>query len=210
MFENQQTTVAKRYGPRAGRPGRRAGPASERLFITMNASARIETEAEVGRGDHFSHDVSERLVTKYEETAAEPMAPSGGSGGIEQPLLTPRRTFTLTPLPRRRPSPDAAALRTGPTTTPFDQNVTSRGERTQHAQATPVPESMGAQDQLAALQLRAAMAEASARLVAAELAAAEAGDSTPRCSRTGGGPWSPHDGRTPSCNTRTGGEPLQA
>jgi len=133
----------------------------------MNASARIGTEAEVGRGDHFSHDVSERLVMKDEETAAEPM------GGIEQPLLTPRRrTFTLTPLPPRRPSPDAAALRTEPTTTPFDQNVTSR---TQHArQATPVPEPMGAQDQLAALQLRAAMAEATARLVAAELAAAEA------------------------------------
>jgi hypothetical protein len=44
---------------------------------------------------------------------------------------------------------------------------------TQHArQATPVPESMGAQDQLAALQLRVAMAEATARLVAAEQASA--------------------------------------
>ncbi len=52
----------------------------------------------MGRGDHFSHDVSERLVMmKYEETAAIPMAaPSGGSSGIEQPLQTPmRRTFYL-------------------------------------------------------------------------------------------------------------------
>ncbi len=114
-------TVMDREPAAAGRPGQRAGPARERLFTTMNASARIETEAEVGRGDHFSHDGSERLVMKDEETAAEPM------GGIEQPLLTPlrRRTFTLTPLPPRRPSPDAAALRTEPTTTPFDQNVTS-------------------------------------------------------------------------------------
>ena len=154
-------------GRLSGRPSwvGRLGRVRERLFTTMNASARIETRAEVGSEVHFSHDVSERLVMKDEETAAEPM------GGIEQPLLTPRRrTFTLTPLPPRRPSPDAAALRTEPTTTPFDQNVTSR---TQHArQATPVPEPMGAQDQLAALQLRAAMAEATARLVAAELAAA--------------------------------------
>jgi hypothetical protein len=62
----------------------------------MNVSARSETEVEVGRGDHFSHDVSERLVMKDEETAAIPMAPSGGSSGIEQPLQTPRRrTFLL-------------------------------------------------------------------------------------------------------------------
>ena len=106
------------------------------------------------------------------------MAPSGGPSGIEQPLLTPRRrTLTLTPLPRRPPSPDrhgpdATAPRTDPTTTPFDHNVTSRGERTQHArQATPVPESMEVHGQLAALQLRVAMAEATARLVAAEQAA---------------------------------------
>jgi hypothetical protein len=111
---------------------------------------------------------------KYEETAAIPMAPSGGSSGIEQPLQTPmRRTFLLTPLPRRRTSPDAAAPRADPMTTPFDVNVTSRGERTQHArQATPVPESTEAQDQLAPLQLRAAMAEATARIVAADQAAA--------------------------------------
>ena len=128
----------------------------------------------MGRGDHFSHDVSERLVTRYESTVAEPMAPSGGSSGTEQPPLTPtRRMFTLTPLPPRRRSPDAAATRTDPTSTPFDSNVTDRGERAQLTRlATPVPESLGAQDQLAALQLRVAMAEATARLVAAEQAAA--------------------------------------
>ena len=68
-----------------------------------------------------------------------------------------------------RPSPGAAG-----TTTPFDHNVTSRGERTQQGvhQATPVPEAMTDQEQLASLQLRAAMAEATARLVAAEQATA--------------------------------------
>ena len=75
----------------------------------------------------------------------------------------------MTPLPPRRPSPGAAG-----TTTPFDHNVTSRGERTQQVvhQATPVPESMTDQEQLASLQLRAAMAEATARIVAAEQATA--------------------------------------
>ncbi len=47
-------------------------------MITMNVSARSETEVEVGRGDLFSHDGSERLVMKYEETAAIPMASHDG------------------------------------------------------------------------------------------------------------------------------------
>ena len=152
----------------------------------MNASARIETRAEVGSEVHFSHDVSERLVTTDEEMTAKTMAPSGTSSGVEQP--TPRRRTFLTPLPRRRPSPGAAG-----TTTPFDHNVTSRGERTQQGvhQATPTPESMTTdQEQLASLQHRAAMAEATARLLAAEqatahlLAAREREDTLSRQSRS--------------------------
>jgi hypothetical protein len=59
-------------------------------------------------------------------------------------------------------------------TTPFDRNVTSRGDRNQPgaSQATPALESVGDQDQLASLQLRVAIAEATARLVAAEQATA--------------------------------------
>jgi hypothetical protein len=160
----------------------------ERLFTTMNASARNETRAEVDSEVHFSHDVSERLVTTDEEMTAKAMAPSGASSGVEQP--TPRRRTFLTPLLRRRPSPGAAG-----TTTPFDHNVTSRGERTQQGihQATPAaaPESMMTdQEQLASLQLRAAMAEATARLMAAEqatahlLAAREREDTLSRQSRS--------------------------
>jgi hypothetical protein len=48
------TALSRPAGPK-GRAGRR-----ERLFITVNASARIESEAEVGRGDHFSHDARPR------------------------------------------------------------------------------------------------------------------------------------------------------
>ena len=59
-------------------------------------------------------------------------------------------------------------------TTPFDRNVTSRGDRNQPgaSQATPALESVGDQDQLASLQRRVAIAEATARLVAAEQATA--------------------------------------
>jgi hypothetical protein len=50
------TTVMDRW-PRAGRRAEGPGwPDRERLEITMNVSARSETEVEVGRGDHFSHD----------------------------------------------------------------------------------------------------------------------------------------------------------
>jgi hypothetical protein len=156
---------------------------------------RIETEAEGGSEAPFSHDVSERLVTKYDETTAASMAPSGGSGGIEQPLPTPRRRTFSTPLPRRRPSPGAAGP--DPMTTPFDHNVTARGERTQQI-ARQAPESAGDQDQLASLAVLAATRGNGGS------------DGTPCRSRTGSGSRSPNDGRTPSGSERNGGHPLQA
>ncbi len=44
----------------------------------MNASARIETKAEMGSEDHFSHDVSERLVTKDDEEMTAKTMPGPG------------------------------------------------------------------------------------------------------------------------------------
>ncbi len=44
--------------PLMGQPAA-GGPGEREFSIAMNASARIETRAEVGREDHFSHDGSE-------------------------------------------------------------------------------------------------------------------------------------------------------
>jgi hypothetical protein len=80
------SAVVRRPPERPAVMGRPAGPSErENFFTTMNASARIETKAEVGSVGHFSHDVSERLVTKDEEMTAKTCQASGGSSGIEQP-----------------------------------------------------------------------------------------------------------------------------
>ena len=132
----------------------------------MNASARIETEAEAGSGVHFSLDVNERLVTNFDDTSKRPTAPAGAAPD-EQSVPTPRRRPFPTPLPRRQKSPGAGVP--DQTVTPFDSNVTSRGGHVEtDVHPTPsFPATMEAQSQLESLQLRAAMAEATARLLAA-------------------------------------------
>jgi hypothetical protein len=63
---------ASRRRARAGRGRVFYHNASE---CVSKAALMIGTRAEVGREDHFSHDVSERLVTKYEEPTAIPVTP---------------------------------------------------------------------------------------------------------------------------------------
>ncbi len=99
----------------------------------MNASARIETEAEAGSSvtvhSNFSLDVNERLVTNYDDASKRPTAPAAAAPD-RQSVPTPRRRPFLTPLPRRQKSPCAGVPDQTAGVTPFsasDSNVTSRG-----------------------------------------------------------------------------------
>ena len=156
--------------------GRPAGPSERKTFSTMNASARIETRAEVDSEVHFSHDVSERLVTDTNAASDAEVtwitAPEDLQ--VDEPqLAAAARARTTSPSWWQRAIGGTGGTPTGVTVRPPREVERTTGcVRDTSSCPTPSLSPRSLQEQLATLTLQAGIAEATARIVAAEQDAA--------------------------------------